>query len=330
MDRVNAKRAEFAAQSTIPVSQTRLPSRPHLTLLEPQATAAIVHPDKISIDEILEHVTDLPAMSNIALKVMQLTSQESTTTKEISQAIVRDPNFAARVLKLSNSAYYGLPRAVSTISDSVSLLGNRTIRSLAIIASTQDALGTKVAGYDLDPGDLWRHSLACAMSAQMIAEFIHYPDTEEAFIAGLLHDVGKVIMGIYVKQAIEPIRNYMEQNESTFLEAENAILGFDHAEVGGRVAKQWNLPIDLCQSIAWHHEPVQNGNIHTLAAIVHAANAVCLSAGIGLGSDGLRTCIDSAVLERLHLTETVLENVLERLVLRISESQPLFELQALN
>ena len=330
MDRVNAKRAELVSQISEPSNQTRLPQRSSSALLETDEKSRIKLSDKISIEDILDRVTDLPPLSDAALKVMQLTSQESATTREISQAIVRDPNFAARVLKLSNSAYYGLPRAVSTITDSVSLLGNRTIRSMAIVASTQDALGNEVAGYDLDSGDLWRHSLACAMSAQMIAEYIHYPDTEEAFIAGLLHDVGKVILGTYIKEAMEPIRKYLDEANCTFLEAENAVLGFDHAEIGGRVAKHWNLPIELYQAIAWHHEPFQNGGINTLAAIVHAANAVCLAAGIGLGSDGLRTNINSSVLERFNLNENVLENVLERLVTRVSESQPLFELQALT
>lgn len=260
---------------------------------------------------------------------MQATHNDNGSARELAQCIARDPGFTARLLKLANSAYYGMSRNVGTIIEAVTLLGNRTVRNMAIIAATHETLGREVIGYELGQGDLWRHSLACGMAAQMLAEQTHYPEAEGAFVAGLLHDVGKVILGLYVRDRIAEIVAWMETNESTFLEAERAVLGFDHAEVGGRVALHWNLPVPLAQAIAWHHQPVQNGQIATLAALVHVANAICLSAGIGLGVDGLRTTISAPAMTALNLTEVQAEQVLDRLVSRIAEARPLFTLQSL-
>lgn len=308
---------------------TRLPERKPEPSQNALVTARTDSGLKVSLESLVAQVRDLPALSAVALRVMQIASDDDSSPRGIAQCISKDPSFAARVLKLANSAYYGLPRTVSTISEAVTLLGNRTVRNMAIMAATQDTLGRAVTGYELGAGDLWRHALASAMTAQMLAEEIRYADPEAAFVAGLLHDVGKVVLGLHVEEAIAPIQQWMQENDGTFIEAERAILGFDHAEVGGRVALHWNLPLALAQAIAWHHQPVQNGQLVMLVALVHVANAICLTAGIGLGADGLRTCISTEALEALHLTEAQVEKTLDRLVTQVAAAQPLFNMQSL-
>lgn len=284
---------------------------------------------RLNLDTIVAGVRHLPALPSVVMQVMALTGDEERSAKEVARAIGNDPNFSVRVLQLANSAFYGLPRSVSTISDAVVLLGMRTVRNMAIAAATHDTLNHALSGYELGQGDLWRHSMACGIASQMLAEQARYPDSEEAFVAGLLHDIGKVILSIHVSDAIDEIQARMEAEAVTFIEAERMVLGFDHAEVGGRIARKWNLPIPLVQAIAWHHQPVQNGHITPLAAIVHVANIVCLMAGAGLGVEGLRVPCNEAAMKILGLLDRDIEALMERLVNHIASTQPLFEVHQL-
>ena len=266
-----------------------------------------------TLDELLKRVHDLPTVPNAALRVMQMTRGNEISPREIGDAISHDPNFAARILKLANSAYYGLPRSVGTLTEAVMMLGNRTIRNLTIVAATHETLNQDLVGYDLPAGELWRHSMAGATVATFLAEACDYPYVEEAFVAGLLHDVGKLVLGVYVKDFVGDIFNYMNHSHCSFAEAEKSVLGFDHAEVGGHVARQWNLPTPLTQAIAWHHAPVQRGQVIPLVGIIHLADYLCLCAGIGVGLNRVGEEFPEGLLAMLHLRQEDVENALQHL-----------------
>ena len=263
-----------------------------------------------TLDELLKRVHDLPTLPHAALKVMKMTRGVEVSPREIGDAVSKDPNFAARVLKLANSSYYGLPRSVGTLTEAVMMLGNRTIRNLTIVAATHQTLSQDLPGYDLSANELWKHSIAGAHVSIYLAEAAHYPYTEEAFVAGLLHDVGKLILSIYVRDFTEDIHFYMKNNVCSFVQAEKAVLGFDHGEVGGHIARQWNLPTPLVQAIAWHHAPLQKGQIIPLVGITHLADFVCICAGIGVGTNRVGEDLSEGVLETLNLTRNDVENAL--------------------
>ena len=315
--------------ATTRLVNTRLPERstalPPTSSRLPQAEGKSNH--VTTLDDILNQVKDLPALPHVILKVVKMAAQPEVSAREIGQVIAQDPSFSVRLLKLANSSYYGLPQAVSTITDAVAMLGQHSVRNMALVAATQDVLYRAVSGYDLEAGDLWRHSLACAFAAEMLAVSCHYPESEEAFVAGLLHDVGKVIIGMHIEGAIPQIQAAMQAKSCTFIEAERAVLGFDHAEVGGRIASHWNLPSNLVQAISWHHQPTRNGKLSTLAGITHIANGLCLMAGIGLGADGLCSTIDPVAYAALNLNDAAVDDIMARLVETIMEQQPFFTTQ---
>lgn len=312
---------------TTRLTMSRLPER-----TEPAARTATrlpqpqVEPSSqpTTLDDILKQVKDLPALPHVILKVVKMAAQPEVSAREIGQVIAQDPSFSVRLLKLANSSYYGLPQSVSTITDAVAMLGQHSVRNMALVAATQDVLYRAISGYDLEAGDLWRHSLACAYAAELLAVHARYPEREEAFVAGLLHDVGKVIIGMHIEGAIPKIQAHMEAHSCSFITAERAVLGFDHAEVGGRIASHWNLPSNLVQAISWHHQPVRNGRLFPLAGLVHLANGLCLMVGIGLGADGLCSSIDPLAYSALNLNEQIVDDIMARLVETIKEQQPFF------
>jgi putative nucleotidyltransferase with HDIG domain len=270
----------------------------------------------------MARVRELPALPTVVVEVIRATGKADSSAREIASLVAKDPGFSARLLKAANSAWYGLPRSVGALSDAVLLLGMRSLRNLALIAATEDMLSREVAGYELGKGELWRHSLACAQAAEMLAEMLQMPEREEAFVAGLLHDVGKLILGLYLREERLSIYTVMMQGESTFLEAERKALGFDHAEIGGRIAMHWSLPLPLVQAIAYHHAPVQKGRVVPLAALVHIADLTCLMMGAGLGVGGLYVSVCGPALEALGVTEAQIEAVMSRLVSQLPDRMP--------
>ena len=266
--------------------------------------------EKVSLENILEAVNDVPALPQIVLRVMQLTEDPESTAQDIHKILDQDQAMTARVLRLANSAYYGFARRIATVSDAVVLLGFKTIRGIVLAAAVSDLLQKKYEGYALEEGELWRHSQACAIAARLIARHCRFTNLDLAYTAGLLHDIGKVILNRYMKEAYHEVVELVTSQEIPFMDAEDRILGFNHAMVGARLAERWSLPAQLVESIEKHHQPGHASEDQKLTAIVHLADAVCLSMGIGLGVDGLLYPVYPESLALLGASEADLEAII--------------------
>ncbi|MDH7576284.1 MAG: HDOD domain-containing protein [Bacillota bacterium] len=242
---------------------------------------------KVSPDQIVQRVRDLPALPQIVARVLKLTDDPDSTVKELNDAICQDQALTAKVLRLANSAYYGFPRRISTIIEAIVILGFNTIRNLVLAVSVHNLLSKEVPGYQLGRGELWRHSIACAMAARTLARRTRFPSPDQAFIAGLLHDIGKVILSVYVSETFGELIKKVHEAKIPFPQAEEEILGFTHAVIGSKVADKWNLPLPLVEAIAFHHSPLNAKENPKLTVLVHLADALCMMMGIGLGGDGL-------------------------------------------
>ena len=275
------------------------------------------------LDDLVRQVRDLPALPASVIRVIQLTDDPKAGLSDVARALASDQGLAARVLRLANSAFYGSARRIGTVSEAVVILGMRTTRNLTMATSCQEMLEREVQGYFLPRGALWRHSLACAAAAQNLATRAHFRGVEEAFVAGLLHDIGKVIMSAYLKEEFVQVLRRVAQGAVTFSDAEREALGFDHAEAGARLLERWNLPSSLVSAVRYHHAPQEAAN-SPLAAVVHIADTICLTLGIGLGIDGLAYALDPSALAMLNLTEEDFEQVASQTCDTLSEAGPIF------
>ena len=275
------------------------------------------------LDNLIRQVQDLPSLPIAVTRVMQITNDPKAGLSDVAHALASDQGLAARVLKLANSAYYGSSRRIGTVSEAVVILGMRTTRNLTLATSCQDMLEREVQGYFLPRGALWRHSLACAAAAQNLARRAHFRGTEEAFVAGLLHDIGKVVMSAYLKAEFAQVLTRVAKGRLTFSDAEREVLGFDDAEVGARLLERWNLPSTLVTAVRYHHAPSQAPE-SPLAALVHVADTICLTLGIGLGVDGMAYTLDPNALAMLHLTEDDFEQVASQTCDTLSEAGSIF------
>jgi putative nucleotidyltransferase with HDIG domain len=279
----------------------------------------------LTLDQLTEYVNELPALPDSAIKVLRLTDDPATSSRGVSQAISADLGLTSRVLRIANSAYYGMSRSISTVNEAVLILGMQAIRNLALAAAAHDMMKKEFAGYGMAAGELWRHSISSAITAQIIAKRTRAVRIEEAFVAGLLHDIGKVILNIHVAPQFQAIRALAELDAMPFHDAEKFVLGFDHAEVGAKVAEKWNLPHALCAAILGHHCLERAADAPALTAIVHVSNALTCCQMLGPGTGDPAILRNRAALDMLGLNDRNLDDIREETARQLERAKPILD-----
>lgn len=269
---------------------------------------------KVSIEEVVAKVDELPSLPHIVVRVMELTEDPDSTAFDINEVINQDQNMTAQVLRMANSVYYGYSRRIATVTDAIVLIGFNAVRSIVLAASVSKILKKELTGYVMGEGELWKHSQCAAVFARMLAKKKKYRSVELAYTATLLHDIGKLILNSYMGESYQEVLAVVNEEKVPFNEAEDRIFGFNHATVGGKVAEKWNLPPDLVEAISFHHHPGESEMNPQLTAIVHLADAMTLQMGLGLGIDGLMYPLSRDAMEVLEVTEQELEEIMADIV----------------
>ncbi len=275
--------------------------------------------------DIIDRVGSIRPLPDTALKLMNVMRDSRSTLDNIVDAIKYDQAVTGQVLKLCNSSFFGLSRKVTSLNDAMLCLGTVKVLQLVMSIHTNNMLASKQQGYGLEPGVLWKHSVAVALASSLVAQRLRLPNADLVFTAGLLHDIGKVILNEYVADSFAEIIHLVTDDRMSFVEAEQRVLGFSHEEVGGMIAEKWKLPPAIVRCIRYHHVPSTLDPPDALVDTVYLANCVCLLLGIGLGEDGLCYRADPTVLERRGLCENDLELVGAETVIDLKRVEQLFD-----
>lgn len=269
----------------------------------------------------LTRYKDLPTLPDVVARVMQIVSNPLTTAEDLNQVISLDPALTFKVLRLANSAFYGFPKEITTITQAVTILGFNTIRNLALSVSVH-----KMMFADRDRGlfsyrDFWKHCVAVGVCARILARRIGYKNEDNAFTAGLLHDIGKSLLErVDHASFLSAIEASREGKRPLWL-VEQEILGVDHAAIGGRLAEIWNLPPDLRLAVERQNQPSAHGACDPLAAAVHAANQICRRRNLGSDGDFGPSDIDPGAEQLLRLDLAGHADVAARLDAQIKEAE---------
>ncbi len=206
--------------------------------------------------QILQKIESIPSLPAIVYKVMQLINDENSNASDFEELIVKDQALTARMLRMVNSSFFSLSRKVNSISDAVVYLGHNTIKSLVLGASTSNLFKKSLKVYGYQKEGLWQHANLVAALARYIAKSANLTpsEVENCYVSGLLHDIGKLILGPFVEQYADRFTSAITTNES-LSQAEKEILGFDHGEIGGILLTNWKLPKNLVESVTLHHFP---------------------------------------------------------------------------
>lgn len=264
----------------------------------------------LTLDNLIDSVEDLPTLPQIVSDIIVITNDPDSTPQDIQKLLARDQALTAKILRLANSSYYGFARRIGTISEATILLGFQTIKSIVFAASVSNILEYDLDGYQLYENSLWKHSQATAIAARYIAKKKKFKNPELFYTAALVHDIGKIVLNNYLKEDYKKVLELVYEENLDFLSADEKVFGFNHAQVGAKLAAKWNLPPEIIDAIEYHHKPELASENRLLTATVHLADSISLMMGFSLGIDGLAYTISEKSLEILDLDEAMIISIL--------------------
>lgn len=232
------------------------------------------------IEKIIMSTCDLPTMPTVADKVIRLVANPNTTVEQLQRAISVDQALTARILKMANSSFYGSMRKIQTFSEAIVMMGFNTLRSIVLTASSRDIHKR----FGLTEKMLWEHSMGAAIAAGIIAREKRLVSQEEAYLGGLLHDIGKVVLNNTDPKKFSKVMEKVYNENMSFRAVEWDMYGFSHADVGAMVIRKWKLSENLEMAIRHQYNPKWLGTdegLMRLTAVVNLANQFCLKLGIG-------------------------------------------------
>jgi putative nucleotidyltransferase with HDIG domain len=265
----------------------------------------------------------LPAFPATVHKVTSIVNNPDSSLSELVDVIRLDQAITANILRMCNSAYFGLRRKVDNVQDAIMYLGKQNVVR-AVMAAGTSCFFKDTPGYEAEARDLWEHAVGTALMSQILARKILKREDPQLFTAALLHDIGKIILGEFVSEKYHEIKNSMSMRSCSFLEAEEEVLGMNHAMLGGVITAAWNFPRDIQQAIAHHHRPDR----HPAAAgpmpwLIHLSDQACLMMGIGCGTDGLSYHGLDEAMSRFGLTTRDFEEAMSLLYAELDSAREL-------
>ncbi len=224
------------------------------------------------VQAILQSVNHLRPIPSNVTRILKELENPKVSLGMIAEYIGLDQALAALVLQMANSAALGYGRSCTSLNDAVVRIGVKRLKSLLLASVAVDSMNRQLSGYRLGAGELWNHSVGTAVTAEWVARTLSYPDPEEAYVAGLLHDIGKLLLDQYVLSDYSQIILYVQKYNQPLWHVEEKLIGIDHARVGGLIAQRWGFPTVLIDAISFHHYPSSAHAKPVLPAIVNLAN----------------------------------------------------------
>ena len=236
----------------------------------------------ITPQELIANLGELPPLPQVAAQVLRLSADPDSSTDDLQRVISTDQALTAQILKIANSAMFGMMREVKTLTQAIMTLGFSTIRSVVIASSAKNLYSRGSVG--LQERLLWEHALVVAIATRTYARSMRFPRSEEAFLAGLMHDIGKSVMGLKFPDRYGALIRSVYNEKQDGLHQELDVFGFDHAMVGEALLRSWNFAERLLDAVRWHHDPALAPADHQgLASLVALGNQLALDLNLGLG-----------------------------------------------
>lgn len=235
---------------------------------------------KSTPENIIQGVVGLISLPDVCIRVKEMVDDPTYSASDIGKIVSSDAALTARLLRIVNSAFYGFPARIETVSRAITIVGNRELRDL-VFAATVAGIFEKVSSDLIDIESFWRHSVYCGIVSRIIAKRCRVLHKERLFVAGLIHDIGRLVIAFKMPDQCRLVLQHMKEHNVPLHEAEQAILGFDHTQVGEELMKAWSLPQSHQMATANHHTPKQANEYTLEASIVYLANAITEMAEAG-------------------------------------------------
>lgn len=270
--------------------------------------------------DLVSAVSDIVSLPETVLRVNEMVDDPRSSAADIGEVIRQDPGMAARLLRIANSPFYGFPSYIDSVPRAITVIGTEELRDLVLATSAIEVF-SDFPNELVSMETFWRHSLRCAVIARILAAHMHESNVERYFTAGLLHDIGYLIIYKEIPELAQQALNHSNQNRDIAHIVEQEIIGFDHGAVGGELLRQWNLPSILSEAVEFHHTP-RFAKLHPKeVAIVHIANYLANTMLARVGGDIEETeALEVSALKTAGLTPDILQTVLKQADAQFNET----------
>ncbi len=277
------------------------------------------------VENIIGSVDRLPTLPIIYTKLTNLLQSPNATAKMISDVISDDQAIAVRVLNLVNSAFYSLPQKIGNLKHAIVILGLNQIRNLVLVTSTIKMFKEIKSDSSFNMQKFWEHSIGCAVAARVLAETAYLKSPDDVFTGGLLHDIGKLVHAIYLKEDFAAVIDDVRESGLPVIEVEKRIFGCDHTYTGRELAIKWNLSEGTVDMIRHHHLSDNSAELTKEISAVHIGNTLCIALGLGSGGEKKVPVAQMKAWEILDIEMNNLETIIERIDRLFNESVVILE-----
>jgi putative nucleotidyltransferase with HDIG domain len=258
-------------------------------------------------EQIIRHIDAFDQMPPLCQQLLGYLEDPDVDFKTIRDTIQYDPGLTANVLRLANSVYFGAVQEVNSLHAALVRLGTGKIFELVLSLNVSGRLVPALPGYGLEAQELLRHSIWTAVAARELAMLLEVKDVDTVFTAGLLHDLGLILLDPFIAENQDSFATIMDEQSMAFDKAEKEVLGMDHAEAGAMILNNWNLGSNISSAVCWHHAPDQADQYQSLVYLVHLGDMLALSEGVGTGIYGLQFSVSPEPVKALGLKKHHLE-----------------------
>lgn len=284
------------------------------------------HQKKPDINKIVLKIKEISTLPQVLKKILDVTSDPASGASDLQDILKSDPALTAKILKVANSAYYGLSEKVTNVKRAIIFLGFKTVKNLSLAVSVSDMFKSDETVMGYSRAELWKHSVAVAVCAKSIIQRVGLSASEDVFTAGIMHDVGLIMEDQYVHPLFEKVLTDGQLLENGLIETERKVLGFDHADLGEKVVRHWKIPDEIATVISYHHKPRVAPEEHKKsAAVIYLADVICSARKIGavLNTKVDRADLD-AVMAILDFTKEDITVIIDDLKQEIDRAKDLF------
>jgi len=275
------------------------------------------------IDKALSAVGDIATLPEVTIKIIEIVEDPDSTARDLHHVIKSDPALSVKVLKVVNSAFYGLPGQVASVDRAIILLGLSAVKNIAIAASIARLFKGNRISEQFTASDLWRHSVAVAVGARAIAECSPHPVmSDEIFVAGLIHDIGMLVERQAYADEFADVIERCSQEASSFLAVERELIGADHQAFGVGLTTKWKFPRHLRASVGFHHNPESlSVELRNMATLIHTADVLACHEQIGFYLTAQTESITEEMLDTLGVTPQQIEEVRQSLPEQVADAE---------
>lgn len=278
-----------------------------------------------TLDDVLASLEELPTLPVVVSKINAMTSNPQTNASDIGRVISNDPSLSSKILKLVNSAYYGFPRKINSVTKAIVLLGFNKVKNMALSASVVEAFKNSGPLDGFDFYQFWEHSVATGIGAEVVARHCHPQLADDAFVSALFHDLGKLVTVNHVPEA-RHIFAHARDNSCLFHEAAQSVIGVDHAKIGSLLTEHWNFPEVLVRTVRYWPFPDRATQGRELIACVHTANAMASACGIPAPGDFALPPLAPSAHDELKLSRDKLEAMCREMLTGFDNAAAFLEL----